>query len=189
MCRITTQLISLFKIILFWKQTGIQYWGPKIVTIPRNSVEIIIPHFLRASVSARQRGCHNLHRAEMRSGNEPFEAKSPVQNWGQNRADEKQEEEIFSRGGKIAIRGGKVIQQWRPHVRQPPGKATNLCKFCTIEKLKKPNLQKYSALHPALHGAKNLEYFYVLRWFICILKNRLSLTGNPFLESTSRKRY
>ena len=61
--------------------------------------------FLRACVSARQRGCHNLHRAEMRSGNEPFEAKSPVQNWGQNRADEKQEEEIFSIGERLPSGG------------------------------------------------------------------------------------
>ena len=41
-------------------------------------------------------------------------------------------------GEKIAIRGGKVIQQWRPHVRQPPGKATNLCTYCEMEKLKSP---------------------------------------------------
>ena len=38
----------------------------------------------------------------MRRGNEPFEAKSAVQNWGQNRADE----EIFS-GAKRLPSGGK----------------------------------------------------------------------------------
>ena len=66
-------------------------------------------------------------------------------------------------GGKIAIRGGgKVIQQWRPHVRQPPGKATSVHVLCH-GKAENPKLRKYTAFHPVLQGSKNLEHFYVLR--------------------------
>ena len=59
-------------------------------------------------------------------------------------------------GGKIAIRRGKVIQQWRPHVRQPPGKATSVHVLCH-GKAESPNFQKYAAFHPVLQGTKNLE--------------------------------